>query len=44
MTMMMILSLGSVHFLFAVLVCGIVFLLRFVIATVIQTCTQVTFI
>jgi len=27
---------GSVHFLFAVLRCGIVFLLRFVISTVIQ--------
>jgi len=30
------LSLGSVHFLFAVLMCGKVFLLRFVISTVIQ--------
>jgi len=30
------LSLESVHFLFAVLMCGIVFLLRFVISTVIQ--------
>jgi len=30
------LSSRSVHFLFAVLMCGIVFLLRFVISTVIQ--------
>jgi len=30
------LSLGSVHFLFAVLMCGIIFLLRFVISTFIQ--------